>query len=168
MQFETKRLIIRSTNIDDGAFIYELLNTPKWIKYIGDRNLKSAKDGENYIKEKMIPQLKRLGYSNNTVILKESNTKIGSCGLYNRDGIDGVDIGFAFLPKYEKKGFAFESASELIKFSKKHFNIKKISAITTKENKASQKLILKLGLNFDKIIEIPPNNDEMLLYNMNL
>lgn len=49
--------------------------------------------------------------NSNTVIRKLDNVKIGTCGLYDREGIDGVDIGFAFLPEYEKKGFAFENAN---------------------------------------------------------
>ena len=38
--FETNRLLLRPTSITDAEFIYELLNTPKWIQYIGDRNIK--------------------------------------------------------------------------------------------------------------------------------
>ena len=165
-KIETERLLIRPTNISDAEFIFNLLNTPKWLKYIGNRNLKTAKDAEDYIKLKMLPQLERLGYSNNTVIRKKDNIKIGTCGLYNREGIDGVDIGFAFLPEYEKQGYAYEASSKLILIAKTHFNINKINAITIKENISSQKLIKKLGLSFDKLIRIPNDTEELLLYNI--
>ena len=39
--FETDRLILKPTSEEDAEFIFELLNTPKWLKYIGDRNVKS-------------------------------------------------------------------------------------------------------------------------------
>lgn len=94
--FETERLILKPTSEEDAAFIFELLNTPKWIKYIGDRNIKTIENARDYIEAKILPQLKRLGYSNYTLISKLDNCKIGTCGLYDRDGLIGVDIGFAF------------------------------------------------------------------------
>lgn len=81
--FKTERLIIRPTSIDDAAFINELLNSPKWKQYIGDRNINSVGDASAYIINKMLPQLEKLGYSNNTVIRKSDGKKIGTCGLYN-------------------------------------------------------------------------------------
>ena len=165
---ETERLIIRPTNIEDASFIYELLNSPKWIKFVGDRNIQSVKDAADYIKQKMLPQLERLGFSNNTIIRKKDNIKMGTCGLFDRDGIDGVDIGFSFLPNYEKQGYAFESSDMLIKVSKKQFKIKKVNAITTKDNISSQKLIKKLGLKYNKIVKVPNDDTEYLLFVMEL
>ena len=85
-------------------FILELFNTPKWLKYIGERNMKTTENAEKYIETKMLPQLKKLGYSNYTLIKKEDNIKFGTCGLYDREGLDGIDIGFALFPEHEKKG----------------------------------------------------------------
>lgn len=162
--FETSRLIIRPTYPEDGAFIYELLNTPKWIKFIGDRKVRSTEDGRQYILVKMIPQLERLGFSNYTVIKKEDNTKIGTCGLYDREGLEGVDIGFAFLPEYEKKGYAFEAANRLKKAALEDFGLKQINAITLKTNLDSQKLLEKLGMEFDSMVTLPNEEDELMLY----
>ncbi len=162
--FETERLIIKPTNEDDSLFIYELLNTPKWITNIGDRNVNSIEDAANYIKKKMTPQLEKLGFSNYTVIRKSDGVKLGTCGLYDRDGLDGIDIGFAFLPQFEKKGYAFESANKILEVAISDFKIVEISAITTKENIASQKLLNKIGLKFERIIKIPNDNAELLLY----
>lgn len=164
LTFETERLILRPTSTEDAAFILKLLNSPKWIKNIGDRKVKTIEDASNYITEKMLPQLVRLGFSNYTVIRKSDGVKLGTCGLYDRDGLEGVDIGFAFLPEHEKQGYAFESASKLKAVAIQDFNIKTISAITIKENLASQKLIEKLGLNFIKIIKLPNDPVDLLLY----
>jgi DNA-3-methyladenine glycosylase I len=162
--FLTKRLIIRPTTISDSPFIFELLNTPKWIKNIGDRNINSIKDAEVYIKTKMLPQLKKLGYSTYTVIRKSDGIKAGTCGLYDREGVDGIDIGFAFLPQFEKKGYAFESVGKLKELAIHDFKIPQISAITIKENKASQNLLEKLGLKFEKTVNLPNDDAELLLY----
>jgi len=164
--FKTDRLILRPTSEEDAAFILELLNTPKWLKYIGDRNVNTVKSAKEYIKNKILPQLIKLGYSNYTIIRKSDNIKIGSCGLYDREGLEGIDLGFAFLPEYEKKGYAFESANKLINVAFNEFGINEISAITTKDNIASQKLLEKLGLIFIKTTNIPNDEEELLLYKL--
>lgn len=164
--FETARLLIRPTSETDAAFIFQLVNTPKWIKYIGDRNIKSVKNARDYIKQKMTPQLERLGYSNYTLIRKTDNQKIGTCGLYDREGIEGIDIGFAFLPEYEKKGYAFEASAKIKEVAYNQFGIEVLRAITTKGNISSQKLLEKLGFKFTKLITIPNDKEELLLYEL--
>ena len=139
--FETERLLLKPMSKEDASFLLELQNFPKWIKYIADRNVYTIKEAETYIKHKMTPQLKKLGFSSYTVIRKTDNAKVGSCGLYDREALEGIDLGFAFLPLYEKMGYAFESANKLKDLAFNQFNLKHISAITTSENKDSQKLL---------------------------
>tara|TARA_R110001583_G_scaffold73483_2_gene204423 strand:+ start:187 stop:699 length:513 start_codon:yes stop_codon:yes gene_type:complete len=164
--FETERLLLIPTSLKDASFLLKLLNTPKWQLYIGDRNVHTLKDAKKYIKDKITPQLEKLGFANYTIVRKIDNVKIGTCGLYDRDGIDGFDIGFAFLPEFEKQGYAFESAQKILKIGVDIFKIEKICAITVKENWASQKLLEKLGLHFEKYIKIPNDNEELLLYKL--
>jgi len=162
--FETERLILRPTELEDAPFTLELLNTPKWLKYIGDRKVYNLEDAANYINEKIKPQYEKLGFSNYIVIRKSDNAKIGNCGLYDREGLEGVDIGFAFLPDYEKKGYAFEAAQKVMSLGFDLFKVKKIKAITTRDNVSSQKLIEKLGLKYIKMIRIPKDEEELMLY----
>lgn len=164
--FETDRLILKPTTSEDAEFIFELVNTPKWLEHIGDRNVKSVEEAKAYIAEKMTPHLEKLGFGNYTLIRKADNLKIGTCGLYDRDGLEGIDIGFAMLPAYENRGYGFESAKKLIEVGIKVFHIKRISAITTKENIVSQKLIEKLGLKYVNTIKIPNDEEELLLYSL--
>lgn len=164
--FETERLFIEPTSEKDSEFIYELLNTPKWIKYIGDRKVTTIDKAKEYIKEKMIPQLHRLGYSNYTLIRKTDSQKIGTCGLYDREVLDGIDIGFAFLPEYEKKGFAYEASNKLKDVAFSEFKIEVINAITSKDNTSSQKLLEKLGLKFSDFTKLPNEEEELLLYKL--
>ena len=142
--YETERLFLKATTIDDAAFLMELMNTPKWIANIGDRKIYSIEDAAAYISDKVLPQITTLGYGNFTVIRKSDFKKIGSVGLYQRAGLDVIDIGFAFLPSYEKMGYAFESAFKIMALAKQTFGLEKISAITLEENTASQKLLKKL------------------------
>jgi RimJ/RimL family protein N-acetyltransferase len=162
--FKTERLILEPTSEEDAAFIYILFNTPKFIKYIGDRNIDSVEKAREYIKTKKLPQLERLGYSNYTVKLKGDHTKIGTCGLYDREGLDGIDIGFAFLPQYEKKGYAFEAANRLKMAAFSEFGINEICAITTEINRSSKQLLEKLGFKLIGTTNLPDDHLELLLY----
>ena len=143
--FISKRLIIRPTSNQDAELVYELMNSPKFIKYVADRNINSINDASNHIKVKMLPQLHLMGYSNYTLIKKSNGDKIGICGLYNRDGIDGIDIGFGILPHFERLGYAYESSSRLIKGVFEELELEEIKAIVNQDNIPSQKLIKKLG-----------------------
>jgi RimJ/RimL family protein N-acetyltransferase len=162
--FETERLILKPTTEEDAEFIFELFNTPKWIKYVGDRNIRTVEDARGYIRTKMLSQRKRLGYSNYSVIRKADKCKIGLCGLFDRDGVDGIDIGFAILPEYEKKGYAFESANKLKNVAFNEFGLKEINAITVKDNLSSQKLLNRLGLKLSGTTKLPEDDKELLLY----
>lgn len=162
--FETNRLIIRPTTLNDAEFIYNLMNTPKWIKYIGDRNVHSIQKAEEYIKKRMLPQLKRLGYSNYTILRKEDNQKIGTCGLYDRDGLDGIDIGFALFSKFEGMGFAFEATKRILEAAFQEFGIITLYAITAKDNVGSQKLLEKLGLKLNGTTILSNDSEKLLLY----
>lgn len=162
--YETERLILRPTILEDAAFILDLLNTPKWLKFIGDRNVNTIESAEKYIESHMFPAFKKNGFGNYTVILKSDGQKIGNCGLYDREGVDGIDIGFAFLPAYEKQGYAFESASKIKEIGVTDFGLTQISAITNPENKGSQKLLEKLSLCYSNMIQLPKSEESLMLY----
>jgi [ribosomal protein S5]-alanine N-acetyltransferase len=162
--YETERLIIRPMALEDAEFILDLYNRPKFIKYIGDRNIKTAADAENYIKNKFLPQLEKLGYGNYLMLTKEGNHKIGGVGIFEREGLDVVDIGFSLLDEFEGKGYAYEAALKVKSIGMDDFGLKKISAITTKDNFSSQKLIEKLGLKFQKYVTIPGDEEELMYY----
>lgn len=162
--FESERLWIRPTSEQDAELIYQLMNTPKFIRYVGDRGIKSIEDAEKYIQMNMLPQLNTLGYSSYSLITKDVGAKIGTCGLYNREGVDGVDIGFGLLPQYEGVGYAYESAHSVLTAAFEEFELEEISAITSKENISSQRLLEKLGLEMVGTTTLPNEEDEILLY----
>jgi ribosomal-protein-alanine N-acetyltransferase len=114
----------------------------------------------------LMPQMKRLGYGTYTIIRKSDGEKVGSCGLYDREGVNGIDIGFALLPDFEKKGYAFESVNYLKEIGFSNLKLKQISGITSKKNKASQDLLIKIGLKFEKTIILPNETEEILLFTL--
>lgn len=162
--YETERLILRPMSLEDGEFIFELYNRPKFIQYIGDRHLKTVSDAENYIKNRFLPQIERLGFGNYLVVTKDKNEKIGGVGIFEREGLDIVDIGFSLLEEFEGKGYAYEAALKVKSIGMDDFGLKKISAITSKDNFSSQKLIKKLGLKFKNHVTLPNEEEELMYY----
>ncbi|QIY91711.1 GNAT family N-acetyltransferase [Chryseobacterium gallinarum] len=162
--YETERLIIRPMSLEDKELIFRLYNSPKFIQYIGDRNIKSVEDAANYIKNRFLPQFERLGFGNYLVMTKEGNEKIGGVGIFEREGLDIVDIGYSLLEEFEGKGYAYEAAQKVKSIGMEEFGLAKISAIISKDNLSSQKLIEKLGFVFKKYVTLPGENEELNYY----
>lgn len=162
--YETERVLIRPVSVDDTDIIFQLYNMPNFIKFIGNKNINSLSDAENYIQSRFLPQIEKLGFGNFIIILKENQTKIGSVGIFEREGLDVVDIGFSILEEYEGKGLMFEAAQKVKSLGMEDFGLHKISAITSKDNFSSQKLIERLGLKFQKMVTIPNDPEELMYY----
>lgn len=143
--YQTQRLLIKPCSLEDSSFLFSLMNSDSWLFYIGDRGIRSLEDAQNYIKTNYLAQFDSLGFATYIVINKESMQKMGVCGFYNRDEIEGLDFGFAFLPEFEGKGFAFEAATKLLDVAKSDFGLQKLAAVTLETNLKSQALLLKLG-----------------------
>lgn len=160
----TDRLNLRLASMEDAPFFLELYNTPTFIQFIGDKNLRSLEDARSYVQNRFLPQIERLGYGNYLIIRKEDGAKIGSVGIFEREGLDVQDIGFSFLEEFQGKGYGYEAASKLLETAFTDFGCSKISAITSKENIASQSLIQKLGLKYLKTVQLPDDPEELLYY----
>ena len=161
---ETNRLIISKVSLEDAPFFLKLVNTPHWIKYIGDRNLKTIKDAEDYLTNGILKSYKELGFGFYLLQNKSDNTPIGICGLVKREQLNDVDFGFALLPEFEGQGFGFEASTAILKIVKDVFNIKKILAITLPINTNSIKLLEKLGFNYEKRVKPYEDDEELLLF----
>jgi RimJ/RimL family protein N-acetyltransferase len=160
----TERLLLRQFTIDDTAFIIELVNSPGWLQFIGDRNITNQEQAKNYLENGPIKSYKDNGFGLSMVALKEDGNSIGMCGILKRDEMEYPEIGFAFLPQFMKKGYAVEIAKATLADAISKLMIPIILAITVPNNKDSIKLLEKIGLRFSKIIHSPKDNTELLLY----
>ena len=161
---ETERLRLRWLTADDAAFMHELVNDPTWIEFIGDRNVKTVEAARAYVTEKYVADYLGHGFGLNLVELKESGTPVGICGLIKREGLEDVDVGFAFLPRYAGRGYATESAVAVLEHGRRVLGIGRIVAITTPNNARSIRVLEKVGLRFEKIIRIPGDDEDLALY----
>ncbi|WP_034060881.1 GNAT family N-acetyltransferase [Lacinutrix jangbogonensis] len=165
---KTDRLIISQFTIEDASFFMALVNTPNWIKYIGDRNIKTTEQAEERITNGHLKSYKTHGFGFYILRLKDSLKPIGTCGLIKRETLDTIDFGFAMLPEYEGLGFGFESSQAILKLAKEVLQIEKLVAITLETNKNSIKLLQKLGFHFEKIVKPFEDDEELMLFAKNL
>ena len=164
---ETERLILRKFTVADAPFILELLNTPMWLRFIGDRNVHSVKEAEQYLINGNIKNYSTHGFGFYLVEVKETGESIGMCGLVKRDSLDDIDIGFAFLPQFIGKGYGFEAASATLKYAQTVLQIDRIIAIVNPDNVDSIKLIKKIGLHFEKMVQLSFADIELMLFGTN-
>ncbi len=163
-RLETDRLILRRLTPDDAEFILELLNDPDWLRFIGDRGVRTTEEAQAYIRKGPMDMYERLGIGLCLVEVKESGKPAGICGLLKRDTLDDVDVGFAFLPAFRGKGFAYESAAAAVAYGRDVLGFSRILAITSLDNERSVKVLEKLGLRFERRIRLPNDPEEVRLF----
>ena len=156
--YTTTRLLLNTLALSDAEFITRLLNTPGWIKFIGDRNIHSNEAAIEYIGKIMNnPNIKYW-----IVTAKELQTPIGIITFIKRDYLDHHDIGFAFLPEHAKQGYAHEAAVAVLDDAIQDPAHTHIVATTIRENSNSIQLLEKLGLKYDR--EVQRDDETLLLY----
>jgi RimJ/RimL family protein N-acetyltransferase len=160
---ETDRLILRRLTSDDAAFIVELLNQPSFLRYIGDKGVRTREDAISYIQSGPIASYTRFGFGLYRVALKDTGTPIGMCGLLKRDSLPDVDIGFAFLPDYWSAGYALEAANGVMNYGHS-IGLNRIVAITSLDNEASIKLLERIGMKFEGTIKLTDDQPEVKLF----
>lgn len=148
----------------DDAFILELLNDPDWLRNIGDRGVRNLEDARAYISEGPMAMYRKHGLGLYLVALKDSGTPIGMCGLLKRDALEHVDIGFAFLPAYRGRGYALEAARAVMAQARDELGLPRVLALVSPGNLASEKLLGKLGLRFEKMIRLPGQDQDVQLF----
>ncbi|MFC5460332.1 GNAT family N-acetyltransferase [Massilia niabensis] len=165
---QTGRLRLRHMAASDAAFMLDLLNEPSYLRFIGDRGVRTLDAARDYILGGPADMLRRLGFSFYVVELEESGSPVGVCGLAKRDFLDDVDIGYAFASPHWGQGYAYEAASAVLAHAKNDIGLKRIVATVRPDNAASIRLLEKLGLRFERSIEPAGHTPELHLFGMAL
>jgi RimJ/RimL family protein N-acetyltransferase len=161
---ETNRLVLRRLSPDDAAFILELLNDPAWLRFIGDRGVRTPEDARAYILRSAVASYARLGFGLYLTVRKADDVPIGICGLLKRQDLADVEVGFALLPRFWAQGYAFEAAAATMDYGWSVLGLRRIAAVTVPGNDRSIRLLEKLGLRFEKMIRLSPDAPEVKLF----
>jgi ribosomal-protein-alanine N-acetyltransferase len=161
---ECARLSLRELNLDDGPFILELLNEPAFVRFIGDKGVRTLDDARDYISKGPMDSYQRFGFGLYLVSVRRCGMPVGICGLVKRDTLDDVDVGFAFLPQHRSKGYAAESAAAVLAYGRDTLAIKRIVAITAPDNRGSIAVLEKIGLRLERSIRLAEDGPELKLF----
>src|SRR5215213_80928 len=161
---ETERLFLRRFTANDAGFILTLLNEPSFLRYIGDKKVRELEGARQYILNGPVASYEQNGFGLCLVELKESHTPIGMCGLIKREELPDPDIGFAFLPDFWNKGFAFEAAAAVLHDGRERLRLQRILAITSLDNDSSIKLLERLGFRFERVIKLSEDREQVKLF----
>jgi ribosomal-protein-alanine N-acetyltransferase len=159
----TERLVLRELDLDDAAFILELLNEPAFLRFIGDKGVRTLEGARDYMRKGPIDSYGRHGFGLYAACLLDG-TPIGICGLVKRDGLTDADVGFAFLSRHCAKGYAAESASAVLVHARRVLRMPRIVAIAAPENRGSIAVLEKIGLQFEGMIRLEDLGPELKLF----
>ena len=160
---QTERLLLRELTIDDAPFIFHLVNEPAWLQFIGDKGVRNMHDAEQYILNGPVKSYHQNGFGLWLVMDKQLNIPLGMCGLIKRDGLDDVDIGFAYRAVYGGKGYGVEAATAVLQHARQALGLTRIVAILDEDNVRSRKLLEKIGFQYEKMITLPNATKEVVL-----
>ena len=163
-RLHTARLTLRAFTPDDAAFVVELLNDPGWLRFIGDRKVRTIDDARAYLHNGAIAHATKHGFALGAVQRTSDGTLLGMCGLIRREGLDDVDLGYAFLPAYRGQGYAREAAAAWLACGFERFGLKRIVAITSVDNAASGKVLEAIGMRFERRMRVSGHDDDSNFY----
>ncbi len=160
---ETERLLLREITLDDTEALFRLHSDPSVQKYTGEPVVKSMEEMEKAV-ENRIEGYKKYGYGRWATILKSEEQFVGWAGLAYLPEFDEIDLGYRFLAEYWGLGIATEASRAILNYGFDALKLKKIVAIAMKENKASIRVMEKVGMQFEKFAPYEPGTEDAIWY----
>lgn len=163
-ELETERLQLRWLTEDDAGLMLAIWNDPAFIRYVGDRGIRTLDEALTAMNEGVLKLYRDFGYGPYRVALRDSDEAMGICGLFKRDNLEHPDIGYGFLPAFCGRGYAFEAARAVVRHAFGHMKLPELYAIVTPENARSVHLLEKLGMSAGESIRMPGDDEDVVLY----
>lgn len=160
----TERLVLRWLTLADAEFMLRLLNEPSFLANIGDRGVRTLADAEAYLQNGPLASYEQHGFGLYLVLLKAGGIPIGVSGLLRREYLEDADLGFAFVPEHWQRGYAVESAAAVVEHARASLGITRFLGITNPDNSGSIRVLEKLGLTFNRMLQMPGETAEVKLF----
>ena len=154
-------------NAEDAAFILVLVNEPAWLRFIGDRGIRTLEAARDYILNGPVAMYRRLGFGLWLVEARGNSAPLGICGLIQRETLADIDLGFAFLSAHHRKGYAFEAATATMAHAKTAHGLSRLVAVVSPDNEGSCRLLERLGFSMERLIRLSEDAAAVRLYAAN-
>ena len=165
---ETERLNLREMSERDAAFVLEVLNDPGFIRFVGDRGVRTAEDAARYIDERFAESYRQNGFGLWLVETKDGGEPVGICGLLKRKDLGVVEVGYAFLPQFRARGYAFEAASAALRHAREVLGLPRLYAVVNPDNAVSIRVLEKLGMKFERAVRLLGEESDIKLFSTDL
>lgn len=140
----TKRCVIRETTTDDVDAFYQIYKEAAITEYMedlySDRNEEIA-----YIQDYIKKVYHFYGYGMWTVVEKKNGQIIGRAGISWQEGFDLPELGFVIGVPWQRKGYAYEVCTAILRYAKEELGMERVQALVMKGNEKSAGLCEKLG-----------------------
>lgn len=163
LSLDTVRLRLRMFTPDDAPFMLELQTDPSWLRHIGDRGVHDLDSARDYLHRVPLDMYRRLGFGPLRMDLHDG-TPVGMCGLFKRDTLDDVDLGYALLPRHRGTGYAAEAAIATLAWARGGLGLPRVVAITSPDNEASGRVLQRAGMRFERNLILPGDPRGVKLY----
>ena len=163
-RLQTERLQLRWLTLDDAGLMLAVWNDPAFLRHVDDRGIRTPAQARDALRDGAMKLYEDHGFGPFRVAVLSDDTPIGICGLFFRDGLEESDIGFALLPEFCSKGYAYEAASAVMEYVRDDLALTRVVAVVSPENVASIDLLEKLGLQYESMLRLPEDEMDICLY----
>jgi len=165
---ETERLSLREMAEADAGFVLEVLNDPGFVRFVGDRGVRTVEEAARYIDERFAESYRQHGFGLWLVEAKDGGMPVGICGLLKRKELGVVEVGYAFLPTFRARGYAFEAASAAQRHARDVLGLPRLYAVVNPDNAASIRVLEKLGMKFERMVRLLGEESDISLFSADL
>ena len=146
---ETERLIFRRFTLDDLPQLIEHRSDPEVHKYLGGRERQNPDALAVRIRFYM-SCYETHGFGMCPMICKRTGEVVGTAGLQPLENTDEIEVGYSLVRSFWGQGLGTEAARGWMDFGFRELGLERIVAVSECENRASQHIMKKLGMQFEK------------------
>jgi ribosomal-protein-alanine N-acetyltransferase len=166
---ETERLSLREMSEADAGFMLEVLNDPGFVRFVGDRGVRTLEGAARYIDERFVVSYRQNGFGLWLAETKDGKAPAGICGLLQRGmPVPGVEIGYAFLPPFRSRGYAYEASAAVTAYAREVLDLPRLYAVVNPDNAVSIRVLEKLGMKFERAVRLSAEEPEVSLFSTDL
>lgn len=146
---ETERLLIRPFSESDLDRLIEMRTAPEVYQYLGGTKMQNPESLARRL-QFYIECYEKFGFAMSAMIWKETGEMIGWSGIQPLDGTDEIEVGYGMIKEFWGRGIGFEAAKAWVTYGFEIAGLERIVAVAYPENKASWRIMEKLGMRYEK------------------
>lgn len=159
---------MREISEADAGFVLEVLNDPGFIRFVGDRGVRTIEEAARYVEERLAAGYRQHGFGLWLVEAKGEGVPVGMCGLLKRQELNVVEVGYAFLPSFRGRGYAYEAAAAAARYAREVLGQPRLYAIVNPDNAVSIRVLEKLGMKFERPVRLAGEDSDINLFSTEL